>query len=110
MKSPVSLANDNWIGYVQDWVYEQEVTWMEKTVASPHWTGLTVFTIGAKGQEANKTKSNRHFLPGTRTRFNGVKADFLNSERTEHKAPSTKHRAPRAKHRAPGVEDKQTGL
>ena len=30
MKSPVSLANDNWVGYVQDWVYEQEVTCMEK--------------------------------------------------------------------------------
>ena len=60
MKSPVSLANDNWVGYVQDWVYEQEVTWMEKTVSSPHWTGLTVFTIGAKGQERNKTK--RHLM------------------------------------------------
>ena len=33
---------------------------MEKTVASPHWTGLTVFTIGAKGQERNKTK--RHLM------------------------------------------------
>ena len=60
MKPPVSLANDNWVGYVQDWVYEQEVTWMEKTLASPHWTGFTVFTIGAKGQERNKTK--RHLM------------------------------------------------
>ena len=59
-KSPVSLANDNWVGYVPGWVYEQEVTWMEKTVSSPHWTGLTVFTIGAKGQERHKTK--RHLM------------------------------------------------
>ena len=57
MKSPVSLANDNWIGYVQDWVYEQEVTWMEKTVASPHWTGFTVFTIGAKRPGAHQDKA-----------------------------------------------------
>jgi hypothetical protein len=45
------LANDNWWGYVQDWIFEQEVTWMEKTVSTPFWTGLTIFTIGAKGQE-----------------------------------------------------------
>ena len=62
-KSPVSLANDNWVGYVQGWVYEQEVTWMEKIVSSPHWTGLTVFTIGATGQERNKTK--RHLMHDT---------------------------------------------
>ena len=54
------LADDNWIGYVQEWVYEQEVTWIENTVSSPHWTGLAVFTIGAKGQERNKTK--RHLM------------------------------------------------
>lgn len=49
-QSPVALANDNWMGYVQDWVYEEEVIWMDKKLASPHWTGLTDFTIGAKGQ------------------------------------------------------------
>ena len=31
---------------------------MEKTVSSPHWTGLAVFTIGAKGQERRKTKQH----------------------------------------------------
>ena len=42
---PQSLANDNWYGYVQEWVYKVGVTWMEKTVASPFWTGLTLFTV-----------------------------------------------------------------
>ena len=57
-KSPVASTNDNWVGYAQNWIYEQEVTWMEKTVSSPHRTGLTVFTIGAKGQERRKTKQH----------------------------------------------------
>lgn len=42
---PAGLANDNWYGYVQEWIYKTEVTWMEKTVASPFWTGLTLFTV-----------------------------------------------------------------
>ena len=43
---PQGLCTDNWHGYIQSWIYEQKVTWMEKTVCSPCWTGLTVFTIG----------------------------------------------------------------
>ena len=31
---------------------------MKKTVSSPHWTGSTVFTVGAKGQEQRKTKQH----------------------------------------------------
>ena len=57
-KSLVALTNNNWVGYAQNWIYEQEVTWMEKTVSSPHWTGLTVFTIGAKGKERRETKQH----------------------------------------------------
>ena len=56
----MALTNDNRVGYIQNWVYEQEVTWTEKACASPHWTGLTLLTIGAKGEERNKTK--RHFM------------------------------------------------
>ena len=54
-KSPAALTIDNWAGYARNWIYEHEVMWMEKTVSSPHWTGLTVFTIRAKGQERRKT-------------------------------------------------------
>ena len=60
MISRVSLADDSWVGDVKGWVYEREATWIEKTVAPPHWTSLTVFTIGAKGQERNK--ATRHFM------------------------------------------------
>ena len=74
-KSPVGLTNDNWVGYAQNWIYDQEVTWMEKTVSSPHWTGLTVFTIGAKGQERRKTKQHlmheKMFSADVRTAFKG---------------------------------------
>ena len=44
--SPQSLVNDNWYGYVDMWIYEVGLTWMEKTVSTPFWTGLTLFTIG----------------------------------------------------------------
>ena len=74
-KSPVGLTNDNWVGYAQNWIYDQEVTWMEKTVSSPHWTGLTVFTIGTKGQERRKTKQHlmheKMFSADVRTAFKG---------------------------------------
>ena len=36
---PKGLANDNWIGYVEQWIYDNEVTWMEKRC--PRNTGRT---------------------------------------------------------------------
>ena len=57
-KSPIALTNDHWYGYPADWILKEEVTWMEKTVASPFWTGLTVFTIGTHGQERKKIKKH----------------------------------------------------
>ena len=53
---PAALGNDNWYGYVQEWIYEMGVTWMEKTVATPFWTGLTLFTV--REQHARR----RHML------------------------------------------------
>ena len=42
------LCNDNWYGYVHKFICEMEVTWMEKTVASPFWTGMTLFSVEAR--------------------------------------------------------------
>ena len=53
--------NDNWWGYVDAWIYEQEVTWMEKTVATPFWTGLTVFSIGMRKGQDRKSR-RKHLL------------------------------------------------
>ena len=39
---PESLANDNWYGYLQHWIYKFGVTWMEKTVSTPFWIGMTL--------------------------------------------------------------------
>ena len=33
--SPMGLINDNFIGYLDAWIYQNEITWMEKTVATP---------------------------------------------------------------------------
>ena len=52
---PTGLCNDNWIGYPQAWVYEVGVTWMERTVATPYWTGMTLFTV-------TSTQKRRHWL------------------------------------------------
>ena len=57
---PQGLGNDNWIGYVAAWMYANQVTWMEKTAASPYWTGLTVFTVGTVG--VGRKSRRRHLL------------------------------------------------
>ena len=53
--SVCALCNDNWQGYVHAWIYANEVTWMEKTCASPFWTGMTLFNV-----------ETRHNASGTR--------------------------------------------
>ena len=55
----MGLANDNWYGYLQKWIYEMDITWMEKTVASPFWTGMTLFTIAERGKRGEQ---RRHLL------------------------------------------------
>ena len=44
----MAIVNDNFIGYVDPWIYEADITWMEKTVATPFWTGMTLFSIDRK--------------------------------------------------------------
>ena len=72
---PKGLCNDNWWGYVQKWIYENDVTWMEKTVSTPFWTGLTVFTVGQRGQErSNRPRHLMHdpmYSAQTRVAFKG---------------------------------------
>ena len=60
---PKALANDNWWGYIQSWIFEQGVTWMEKTVSMPFWTGLTVFTLGRKDNERSNRKQHLMHAP-----------------------------------------------
>ena len=57
--NPEALVNDNFIGYLADFIYHLRVTWMEKTVTSPFWTGLTLFSIGAAGQEHKVRKRHK---------------------------------------------------
>ena len=51
----IGLINDNRYGYVDKLIYENEVTWMEKTVASPYWTSLMMFCIDVR-EEGKKGK------------------------------------------------------
>ena len=44
----MGLLNDNAIGYLDPWIYDNDITWMEMTVATPFWTGMTLFSIDRK--------------------------------------------------------------
>ena len=44
----MGLVNDNFIGFLDPWIYEADITWMEKAVATPYWAGMTLFSIDRK--------------------------------------------------------------
>ena len=42
---PTALLNDDFIGYLDPWMYRADITWMETEVATPFWAGMTLFAI-----------------------------------------------------------------
>ena len=44
-KIPRALANDNFIGYVHDFIVANKVTWLEATIACPVFSGLVTYYI-----------------------------------------------------------------
>ena len=44
-KIPKALTNDNFIGYMNRYFVDHEVTWLEATIASPVFTGLVTYYI-----------------------------------------------------------------
>ena len=52
------LCNDNWYGYVEQWIYKNKVTWMEKTCATPFWTGLMLFCVDSR----NSSRRRKHLM------------------------------------------------
>ena len=55
--SPMALLNDNFIGFLDPWIYEADVTWMEKTVATPFLTGMTLFSIDRRATHRRQKQS-----------------------------------------------------
>ena len=51
----MSLMNDNFHGYLEAWLYTNDITWMEKTVATPYWTGMMLFSIDSRGGQRKNT-------------------------------------------------------
>ena len=43
--NPIAMVNDMYYGYVDRFIFNVDVTWMEMTCASPFWTGMTMVTI-----------------------------------------------------------------
>ena len=72
---PEGLINDNVIGYLEAFIYEARVTWMEKTVTSPFWTGLTLFTLGRRdGAHRERKRHKLHhamYLTNSRVAYKG---------------------------------------
>ena len=44
-KIPKALANDNFIGYVHEFLVQNKVTWLEATIAGPVFSGLVTYYI-----------------------------------------------------------------
>ena len=69
------LINDNWIGYIEDFIYQKEVTWMEKTVTSPYWTSLTLFSLASRNTQGQLRKRHKlhdaMYASEQRTAFKG---------------------------------------
>ena len=56
---PTALVNDNFQGFLEAWVYQEGVTWMEKTVATPFWTGIVLFSLRKRDQERKAQKVHK---------------------------------------------------
>jgi hypothetical protein len=69
----MGLMNDNFYGYLESWIYENNITWMEKTVSTPFWTGMLLFSIDSRGEHRRKTHNllDEAFQPKGRTFFKG---------------------------------------
>ena len=67
---PQGLCNDNWHGFLEAWIYANKITWMEKTVSAPFWTGLTLFTMEKKGGRRHLMK-DAMYQHSTRVAFKG---------------------------------------
>ena len=68
---PAGLGNDNWYGYIQVRIYEMGVTWMEKTVATPYWTGLTLFTVREQNTKRRHKLFDNMYQSESRVAFKG---------------------------------------
>ena len=53
----MALISDNFVGYLDPWLYQADITWMEKTVAAPCWTGMTLFSIDRKATQRRQKQT-----------------------------------------------------
>ena len=89
---PKILSNDNFYGYIEKWIFEQEVTWMEKTVAMPFWTSMLLFAVDSK-KKKNIKKHTMHdvmFQNTSRVSYKGqVYSAPMNLKALLHQLEST---------------------
>ena len=69
---PEMLINDNWISYIEDFIYMAKVTWMEKTIAMPFWTSMLMFAVDSKrGGRKKRTMHNVMYQSQSRISHRG---------------------------------------
>ena len=96
----MALINDNFVGYLDPWLYQADITWMEKTGATPYWTGMTLFSIDRKATQ----RRQKHTLLDTmyegkgRILFKGqlfsAPTDWEELQRQLEKSPNRTHSCP----------------
>jgi hypothetical protein len=70
---PMSLCNDNFIGYTTDVIMRFRVTWLEAAIVAPCWTTMLVcYVEGDKGHLVNEELGRQSF----RTRVRGSACSF----------------------------------
>ena len=57
---PRCLANDNFIGYVHEYIVKRKVTWLEATIACPVFSGLVTYYV--EGNAAQRGHMMREAL------------------------------------------------
>ena len=70
---PMSLCNDNFIGYTTDVIMRFRVTWLEAAIVAPCWTTMLVcYVEGDRGHLVNEELGRQSF----RTRVRGSACSF----------------------------------
>ena len=74
-KIPKALCNDNFIGYVHEFIVQQRVTWLEATIAAPVFCDLVTYYL--EGDQGSKWGNLMDTLVGKAPRSWGVRGNIV---------------------------------
>ena len=74
-KIPKALCNDNFIGYVHEFIVRERVTWLEATIAAPVFSGLVTYYL--EGDKSSKWGNLMDTAVGKAERSWGVRGNIF---------------------------------